>query len=76
MTINDNKKDLRWKNYHLPQIGYWRKCINYHVWKRWKTLTKCSNLLKNRYGLHTLQGYGHTLSIIFLKSIEGTKEDH
>jgi len=34
------------------------------VWTRWRTLTKSNNPLKDRYGLCTLQGYGHTLSII------------
>ncbi len=27
------------------------------------TLTKCSNSLKNRYGLHMLQGYVHMLIV-------------
>jgi hypothetical protein len=53
MIINNNKKDLRQNNCHLPQI-------NYDVWKRSKTPTKCSNSLKNHYGLCMLQGYGHT----------------
>jgi len=64
MMINDNKEDLRRKNSRLPQISKWQSCNNYDVWKRWRTLTKCSNPLKNCYGLRTLQGYGQTLSIV------------
>jgi hypothetical protein len=56
MTINDNKKDLRWESSCLPQINYSWRCTGYDVWKRWIFLTKCNNPLKNRYGLRTLQG--------------------
>jgi hypothetical protein len=34
------------------------------VWKRWRTPTKCSSLLKNCYDMHILQSFGHTLSIV------------
>jgi hypothetical protein len=31
----------------------------------------CRNLLKNRNGLHTLQGYGHTLFMIKQQTLKG-----
>jgi hypothetical protein len=64
MTINNNNQNLRRKNSCLPQISKWQRCNNYYVWNRWQTLTKCSNPLKNHYGLHILHAYGHMLSIV------------
>jgi hypothetical protein len=52
------------KELFLPQINKWQRCTSYDVWKRWWTLTKCSSLLKNDYGLRMLHGYGHVVLIL------------
>jgi hypothetical protein len=53
-------KNQQKSNKHPMQRGF----TSHDVWKRWGTPTKCNNLLKNCYGLRTLWGYGHAMSII------------
>jgi hypothetical protein len=37
------------------------------MWNRWRIMTKCGNPLKNHDGLHTLEGYWHSLFILRYK---------